>query len=403
MDSGFCIPGYGSTDQAAAATALPGWLRQRLAERGGSISFRQFMDWALHDPEHGAYGAGRLTIGPRGDFATSPSLGPAFADLLVAQIADWLQELGDGPLALIETGPGEGDLALQLTQALQARSPELAQRCTLVLVEPNAGMARRQARRLEASPLPVRWSDFTALARAPLRGVMLAHEVLDALPVERIVWDGSLWRRQRVALTAANALELRAGEPLDGWEADQLEPLGLLPPPQGPPRPAGFCTELHPGLETWLERAAAGLTQGSLLVVDYAMEARRYYASHRSGGTLMAYRNQLASPDPLREPGAWDLTAHLCLESLGRAASRGGWRELGCCRQGEALLALGLATALHGLQGVDGAALDLAAGLARREALLRLVDPAGLGEFRWIALARGKAGPTPRFLREPGA
>jgi SAM-dependent MidA family methyltransferase len=105
------------------------------------VSFQRYMDWALHDPQHGAYGAGRLSIGPRGDFATSPSLGPAFAELLAPQIAEWLLELGDGPLALVETGPGEGDLALQLAQALQAGWPELAQRCSLVLVEPNAGMA----------------------------------------------------------------------------------------------------------------------------------------------------------------------------------------------------------------------------------------------------------------------
>jgi SAM-dependent MidA family methyltransferase len=359
------------------------------------------MEWALHDPEHGAYGTGRLRVGPRGDFATSPSLGPAFADLLAPQLAEWLQAFGPGPLALVETGPGEGDLARQLADALALGWPELAARLELVLVEPNAGMADRQKLRLAGAPLPVRWCDWQELATRPLRGVMLAHEVLDALAVERVVWDGALWRQQLVALETAGDLVLAPGATVAEWAQAQVETLGLAAAGPTPDRPAGWSTELHPGLEPWLEAAAAALAEGVLLVVDYALEARRYYSPQRSSGTLMAYQGQQASPDPLRQPGHWDLTAHLCLESLERAAAAAGWQGLGSCRQGQALLALGLAGALHGLQQPGSG--DLAERLARREALLRLVDPAGLGEFRWIALGRGAAAcaQTPRFLREP--
>jgi SAM-dependent MidA family methyltransferase len=394
---------------------------QRLQAVGGAVPFRTFMEWALHDPDHGAYGTGRLRVGPRGDFATSPSLGPAFGELLAPQLAEWLQALGPGPLALVETGPGEGDLACQLAAALALGWPELAARLELVLVEPNAGMAARQRQRLAGAPLPVRWCDWPELAARPLRGVMLAHEVLDALAVERLVWDGALWRQQLVALTEAGDLVLAPGAPVADWALAQLAALGLAQlaalglaqledldlaaagPAAGPvpARPAGWCTELHPGLEPWLAAAAAALSEGVLLVVDYALEARRYYSLQRSSGTLMAYQGQQASPDPLRQPGHWDLTAHLCLESLERAAAAAGWQGLGQCRQGQALLALGLAGALHGLQQPGSG--DLAERLARREALLRLVDPAGLGEFRWIALGRGAAAcaQTPRFLREP--
>ena len=359
------------------------------------------MEWALHDPEHGAYGTGRLRVGPRGDFATSPSLGPAFGDLLAAQLAEWLQALGPGPLALVETGPGEGDLARQLAEALAIGWPGLASRLELVLVEPNAGMAARQRQRLAGAPLPVRWCDWPELAARPLRGVMLAHEVLDALAVERVVWDGARWRQQRVVLEAMDGLGLEAGEPVADGALAQLQGLGLAGAGTAAGRPPGWCTELHPGLEPWLGAAAAALAEGVLLVVDYALEARRYYGPQRSSGTLMAYQGQQASPDPLRQPGHWDLTAHLCLESLEQAAAAAAWHGLGQCRQGQALLALGLAGALYDLQQPGRG--DLAERLARREALLRLVDPAGLGDFRWIALGRGAAAcaQTPRFLREP--
>lgn len=368
------------------------------------------MDWVLHDPDHGAYASGRLQIGPKGDFSTAPSLSDDFAALLAPQLASWLEALGEGPLALIETGPGEGALAADLTCQLASGWPELASRTELVLVDPSAGLVERQRQRLAGCPLPVRWCSFEQLAAQPLVGVVLAHEVLDALAVERIVWDGCSWRRQRVALrpaavSAAAAgppdagLELVAAEPLEAAEQKRLAPLGLADP--GPQRPAGWCTELHPGLEPWLRSCGACLHSGVLLVIDYALEAARYYAPQRSMGTLMAYRAQQASADPLRDPGCWDLTAHLCLESLVTAATAADWHHLGQCRQGEALLALGLAQRLHGLQ--QRPELSLAELLARREALLRLVDPAALGDFRWVAFSRGSGGPEqrPLFLQEP--
>ena len=51
----------------------PPWLVQRLQDHGGSVAFRTYMDWVLHDPVHGAYASGRLRIGPKGDFSTAPS------------------------------------------------------------------------------------------------------------------------------------------------------------------------------------------------------------------------------------------------------------------------------------------------------------------------------------------
>ncbi|MBM5819940.1 MAG: SAM-dependent methyltransferase [Cyanobacteria bacterium K_DeepCast_150m_m2_101] len=389
---------------AAPSHPAPAWLEQRLRAAGGSVPFLTYMQWALHDPEHGAYGSGRLQVGPRGDFATSPSLGPDFAELLAPQLAQWLEALpGPEPLALVEAGPGEGDLALQLAQALQRQWPQLAVRTELVLIEPNPGMAERQRARLADAPLPCRWLSFEQLAQQPVRGVLLAHEVLDALAVERIEWDGSLWRRQRVALhedpAAGPSLRLEPGEPLEPHMAAQLEPLGLVP--AGAQRQSGWCTELHPGLGSWLQQAASALSDGALLVIDYAHEAWRYYAPQRSNGTLMAYRQQQATNDPLLEPGHWDLTAHLCIESLEAAAVAQGWSSLGHRRQGEALLALGLAQRLHGLQQQSGVPLD--ALLSRREALLRLVDPHALGDFRWLAFQRQDATSLPPalFLQDP--
>ena len=101
----------------------------------------------------------------------------------------------------------------------------------------------------------------------------------------------------------------------------------------------------------------------------------------------MAYSAQRGTADWFQAPGQQDLTAHLCIEALSAAAGRAGWTAISSCRQGEALLALGLAQRLHALQSLHPS--QLAMALQRREAMLRLVDPAGLGEFRWLLYGMG--------------
>ncbi|QEY33378.1 SAM-dependent methyltransferase [Synechococcus sp. RSCCF101] len=386
------------------------------------------MQWVLHDPEHGAYGAGRLRIGPAGDFVTAPSMGGAMAEFLAAQVASWLEQLdraepqahpaGPGEVAaeerlsLVETGPGEGDLADQLVRALLLRQPDRWQeRLELVLIEPNPGMERRQRQRLEGCPVPVRWCRFDDLASSPVQGVVLAHEVLDALAVERVVSGGERWCRQEVLLTGQPAprLELTRGAELtsDDPALALLTRLGLAVP--GPGRPHGWCSEVHVELTPWLGACGRALRRGQLLVIDYTKDAARYYAPLAREGTLLAYRQQRAHGDPLQDPGHCDLTAHLCSDSLSLAAADAGFQDLGSTSQGEALLALGLSQALHALQQPSGP--DLTERLRRREELLRLVDPHALGGFRWHAFARspqqrqpeipGEAADPPLFLREP--
>ena len=369
---------------APAAPAPPPWLLERLQAAGGHVPFRTYMDWALHDPAHGYYGSGRARIGPEGDFATSPSLGEEFAALLLPQLIEWLEQLPGDRLSLLEAGPGEGQLAGQLARGLARVRPDLASRTELVLLEPNPGMVAKQGRALQEAPLPLRWAGWEELRRAPLTGVVIAHEVLDALPVDRVVWDGVCWRWQEVACEQGR-LRLRAGPALEPQEMAPLSALELVCPEREP----DWCTELHPGLDAWFEDCGRALRHGLLLVVDYALEARRYYARQRGNGTLMAYRGQRASTDPLLAPGDWDLTAHLCVESVQRAALATGWHGLGERRQGEALLALGLAERLasHRYASSD----SLAEGLRRREQLLRLVDPLAMGDFRWLVFARGNA------------
>ena len=398
----------------ASDVPCPEWLQQRLERNGNRVPFSTFMDWALHDPVHGAYGAGQLRVGKDGDFVTSPSLGEDFSGLLIHQLSDWLGCLAarypDSLLSVVDVGPGEGDLIAQLITLFQASASDLLSRLEFVLVEINPGMQVRQRQRLQGVAMArCRWCSLAELASEPVNGVMLAHELLDALPVERLILNNGSLQRQMVALQSSGDLsrlvwaEDALPEPLKVQIAVQAERDGLQLPPDG--AQDGWATEWHHSLQPWMQQAHAAMADGMLLVVDYALEASRYYSSRRPDGTLLAYRRQQASSDVLRDPGDQDITAHLCVEAMLGEASVAGWIPEGHCRQGEALLALGLAERLNALQQLPGN--QLAEALRRREALLRLVDPSCLGELRWFSFHRkapeasADGLPSSRFLQEP--
>ena len=371
----------------------PQWLIDRIANSGGNISFYQYMDWSLNDADYGAYSTGRLQIGPKGDFATSPSLGSDFAELVALQVVDWLQQLqrknvDKYPLSLIEFGPGEGDFAFSLIRSITQTNPELIDNLELIMVEKNKAMIERQKECLRnIKNISIRWLTFEELISKPAVGIIIAHEVLDAFPVERIVFRDQQLFRQGVKL------EYQGTEPFltfsemplcDGLNDSLLDinnSLGIRIPPAGVKE--GWCSEYHKDLEPWLKKVSKALIYGSLLIIDYCLEASRYYSCSRQSGTLISYRNQSASNQVLKYPGYCDITSHLCLETLIFFARKSNWHFLGHVRQGQALLALGLAERLNSLRNLANNQLDIA--LKRRETLLRLVDPQCLGEFRWLA------------------
>tara|TARA_Y100001968_G_C19447734_1_gene766390 strand:- start:2576 stop:3793 length:1218 start_codon:yes stop_codon:yes gene_type:complete len=376
----------------------PDWLVERIKASEGSISFFQYMDWALNDPEYGAYAQGRLKIGRDGDFATSPSLGSDFAEILAIQLIDWLIQIdnknsGKDMLSLVDIGPGEGDLLKDLANAIERINPKIFSRLQLILVEPNKGMLERQKEKLSyMKGIDVSWKTIDDLIKFPVNGIVIAHELLDALPVERLVFKDKALYRQGVTLSERDSnyqLEFST-LPLSTEIRNSLADINKFIGIKIPPVDAcdNWCTEWHCGLKNWFEISSQIIENGTLLVVDYIMDAFRYYNATRSNGTLMAYKNNISSSNLFLEPGYWDLTSHLCLETLKFFAQKNGFKFLGDVLQGEALLSLGLAKRLYSLQALPNH--KLAKALERRETLLKLVDPYGLGGFRWVAFLRDK-------------
>ena len=390
----------------------PEWLIDRIINSGGSISFYKYMDLVLNDPENGFYSTGRLNIGKDGDFCTSPSLGSDFARLLAIQVVDWLLDLEKSGieselLSLVEIGPGEGTLSRDLAIAIAEIAPALISKIEFVLVELNVGMRKRQEKVVNNfEGIYCRWCDLEDLILRPVTGVVIANEALDAFPVERLIFTGNKVFRQGVALRKINDeyflefVDLKPTTAIMEFLQESNSLLNIEFPPKD------ICdrwvTEWHCDLPTWFGKLSKVLINGSLLIVDYAMESKRYYNANRKDGTLISYRNQKANTNILKDPGLSDLTAHLCIESTISYALINGWKFMGETRQGQALLALGLSKFLFSLQNTSSQ--DLSAALNRRESLLRLVDPMGLGEFRWLAFQKDNSYDlilSNRFLQEP--
>lgn len=390
----------------------PQWLIDRIGDSGGSISFYRYMDLVLNDPDNGFYSTGKLNIGKNGDFCTSPSLSNDFARLLAIQVVDWLLDLEKSGIdselfSIIEIGPGEGTLSRDLIAAISEIAPALTNKIELILVELNLGMRRRQEKVVNnLEGINYRWSDIDDLILSPVTGVVIANEVLDAFPVERLVFCNNNVFRQGVSLKKINNeyflefIDLKPTSEIIKFLQESNSLLKIDFPPKD------ICnrwvTEWHCDLPSWFGALSKVLISGSLLVVDYAMESKRYYNVMRKDGTLISYRNQEANSNVLKDAGLCDLTAHLCIESTINYALTNGWKFMGETRQGQALLALGLSNLLYSLQKTSSN--DLSAALNRRESLLRLVDPMGLGEFRWLAFQKDNSDNLffgNRFLEEP--
>ncbi len=390
----------------------PKWLIGPMLANGGAISFYKYMELVLNDPINGFYGSGRLKIGKDGDFCTSPSLGNDFAQLLAIQVVDWFLGLEEAGInyelfSLVEIGPGEGTLSRDLINSISELAPFLIGKIELILVEPNIGMKKRQEKVIkELKGVEVRWSSLENLKINPVTGVVIANEVLDALPVERIIFRENKFFRQGVSLKKKDGnyyldfIDLKTTRAIDEFLKESESLLKIDFPPKE--ISSGWVTEWHCDIPCWFNDLSKILINGSLLVVDYAMESKRYYHSTRRSGTLMSYRNQKANYNILQDAGFCDLTAHICIESTINYAITNGWTFLGKTRQGQALLALGLSKLLYSLQ--KSAKNDIAFALARRESLLRLVDPIGLGEYRWLAFKKNNGNDFTlrnRFLEEP--
>lgn len=361
-----------SVSAPAASDALRERIRQAIDDAGGWLPFDRYMALALYEPGLGYYARDDRQFGlmpeSGSDFVTAPELSPLFGRALAVQVAQALQASGTD--TVYEFGAGSGALAAQLLDALDALGALDTTGVRVrryAIVELSTALRERQRERLARFGERVQW--LSALPDT-MQGVVVGNEVLDAMPVQLLAWDGARWLERGV---------IAAGDGAFAW---QDRPTSLAPPLEVA-RPAthftpGYVTEIHPQQCAFIATLAERLTRGAAFFIDYGFPEAEYYHPQRRGGTLMCHRAHRADADPLVDVGAKDITAHVNFTAIALAAQDAGMEVLGYTSQARFIFNCGIVAMLQ------------STSLATRTHTRRLVDEHEMGElFKVIAFARG--------------
>ena len=367
-------------------TDLADLLRSTIAQEG-PITVERFMALALGHPTFGYYMT-RDPFGAAGDFTTAPEISQMFGELLGLWAAAVWQSLGQPQrVHLVELGPGRGTLMSDALRALRGL-PALREALDVHLVETSPVLRQMQETTLRPTRMTTTWhTSVDTLPDGPL--LVLANEFFDALPIRQFVRTGRGWCERLVGLGPDDALAFGlAAEPIDHSFADHVQRAN------GTAAPLGATVELCPAGFAVVESLAARICRqgGALLAIDYG-HGRSGFAD-----TLQAVKNH-QFVDPLAEPGAADLTAHVDFAALGRAARRGGATVQGSVTQGVFLRGLGLDHRSAVLKGraTPAQSADIEAAVAR------LAGPSpGMGELFKVMAVTAPGLPTlPGFETEP--
>ncbi len=338
-------------------------LREEIERAGGWIPFARYMEIVLHEPGLGYYAGSAQKLGPRGDFVTAPELGSLFGRTLARQIAELpfreILELGAGSGALADTLLGRGSFDYRV-------------------LETSGDLRSRQQARLGAR---AKW-----LERLPerIRGVVLANEVVDAMPVHAVAWRAEGIMERGVSLA----------EDRLAW-SERPACGALLEAAKAMDVPVPYESEIGLVARAWMRELAARLEQGVILVIDYGFPRHEYYHPQRDAGTLMCHYRHTAHADPFAHPGEEDVTAHVDFTALAEAAADAGLDVLGYATQAQFLVNCGITDVLAEAN-VDNA-LHYAPLAAEAQ---KLLSPSEMGElFKVLAVGRGVARPLLGFAR----
>jgi SAM-dependent MidA family methyltransferase len=350
-------------------------LRRAIAERG-PITFAEFMDLALYDPEEGFYA--RLPVGERGDFVTSPHVSPVFGLLMTRQVEDFWHRLDrPDPFDVVEIGAADGTLARQIIEAAPA---------PLAAVMRYTAVERGAAGRAALRKLPVRvhqaMGDLDPLPAACL----IANEVLDNLPFHRVrQTDRGL---AELFVTVEDSRFMLVEGPPSRPEVGRLAPA----------LDTGQEAAVSVASLEFLDQAVSRLGRGYILLIDYASEPDGSFKS------VHGYRAHRVEEDVLAGPGTRDITSGVDFGLLVRHARSRNLEVWGPVSQRRALLGLGFRAldqtahqrqvqAVSSRRGIE--ALRIYSNRTRANLLLGT----GLGTFTWLCLGVGVEAP-PAWIRE---
>ncbi|WP_235936829.1 class I SAM-dependent methyltransferase [Steroidobacter agaridevorans] len=365
-----------SPDELAHSEQLVQRIRDAIEAAGGWISFERFMEMALYEPGLGYYSAGATKLGSEGDFVTAPEISPLFSRCLANQCVQVLDTVNGGHI--LELGAGSGVMAADVLSELdrQQKTPE-----RYLILEVSADLCERQ-RALLQRRLPHLMDRIEWLDRLPdeFRGVLLANEVLDALPIQRFRIRGLQVNQLGVTweLGRLDWSEVHADAALEATVREIEFNLGE-------PFADGYTSEINLRLSQWIAGIAASMKQGAAFFIDYGLPRRQYYAANRSAGTMLCHFRHRFHDDPLINVGVQDIGAWVDFTAVAEAAIAAGMSVAGYTTQAHFLIGTGIEQFLAPTNDEE-----LAARLQMARQAMLLTLPGEMGErFKVIGLAKG--------------
>ncbi len=349
-------------------------IRSEINASNGKISFARYMELALYAPGLGYYSAGSQKFGKEGDFITAPHISALFSKCLAnqcQQVLSYFKDLG----SILEVGAGTGQMAADILLALE-QMDQLPNH--YFILELSAELKLRQQQKIQAL-CPhllsrIKWLD--SLPEPGFQGIVLANELLDAMPVSRFqIIDNALFELfvcENNNNFKCKPFVTKNEELLDLFHSQSWANL--------------YTSEINLTLKPWISSISDILTSGVILLVDYGFPAKEYYHPDRADGTLMCHYQHHAHSDPFFFPGLQDITAHVDFSAIAKAGTDANLDILGFTQQASFLMSCGL---IELLQQNANNALSTKEQAMLNHAITVLTSPAEMGElFKVIALGR---------------
>lgn len=391
-------------EQLTISQKLTQVIAKTIEQQQGFISFADYMNIALYEPGLGYYTAGQQKFGQAGDFVTAPEISSVFGQCLANAFIDDLPGKN-----MLEFGAGSGKLAIDILQYLHNQN---ALPNHYYILETSAELRDRQQQQLrEHCPF---YSHVIWLDELPenFSGIVIANEVLDAMPIERFeirgdkilqlgvtIEDGSFGWTSREADGELQAMvqnlsipglqhttrnDETAGAPRTSSSA---APYGHEPPKNRRVLPSpedkahqNYQSEISLIIPAWLQSIKDMIVEGKVFLIDYGFLAHEFYHPQRHMGTLMCHYRHHAHPDPFYYPGLQDITAHVNFTQVAETAEQLGF-EVEFDTQANFLLANGL------IELVQSIPQDEVTRVNTNQAIKQLTHPHEMGElFKVIAL-----------------
>lgn len=322
-------------------------LQQKIIRRiksEGPITFKNFMEMALYEPELGYYSSEKTRIGRSGDFYTSSHLHPTFGMMIGKQIEE-MWEIMNKPsvFQIVEMGSGAGYLCKDILEYYkglgiggQGLEREIIKNLQYIIVELNPAMREQQKKLLSDYSDKIRWASSVRELN-DIKGCFLSNELLDAFPVHIIEMNDEI---KEIFISADNEklIEIK-GAPGASEIADYLKEFSIE-------FEKGHRTEINLEIKKWLGEINRILTEGFILTIDYGYSSKDYYSEDRDRGTLLCYHEHQVTEDPYQNIGEQDITAHVNFSSVKKWGDEIGIKTIGFCRQGTFLVSLGIDEAI---------------------------------------------------------